>query len=748
MEAATQQASQGSEPKVKIDKFADGPITCLKIAGTVDEQFDGKKIASTLKGGILVLDLAEIQKISSFGIREWVDFIGKVGQSVDQLFLIECAPKVVDQLNMVANFAGKGRVFSFYAPYRCDYCDTDRRALFQVDRDYEAVKSMKPPENPCPSCGNPEYFDEDPTTFFSYIAAQARFELDPQVASFLASKLNYAVSDAARRLRVEKTIEGRSTYLKIGGDLDGSFPREKLAEGLEGTIILDVSGMGKVDPAGAAEWRGFLAMITPTCEQIFLLGCPPVFLERLTKPEDLGAKAQVLSFGMPYSCAKCATTSSQVVDVEQHFDVLKFATPPEMKCTDCSGPTTCAAPESLLSHLPLLPKPTLDAALRKFIKEVQERKPEKPQLATTVAEAAAAGARSNMLTVAVSLLGAAVIAIGAVVAMNYMKQKEAEQRIKARDAVGPLKSKSGERPPWIASDTRFSSYCADEEGGLSCVGISGLADTQEDAQKEAAQAALEELTNQVGLKIDDPLFGHVRTLYGTARQVAFSQFEDARSDPDGAKYDRARRVVRDGRLHVSNALRASGSAAVPVQPAAEYWEEYDSVVGGGSKFLVFTQFKLTPDALKTLIARYSTPAEALGAKVQTLFPGIAWRYPDVSEGVILVSLGSGPLNGIGLVPQYVILSAQDRQVKDAADFATKTSEEHERLKKEGGNLKLVVKAGDGPPEDFRLRVARTTPDPSTSGPSRSGSDGTRPGGSGINIWDRTGGGNSRDNPNE
>jgi anti-anti-sigma regulatory factor len=155
------------EPKLKIDKFSDGQITLLKFAGTVDEGFDGDKLAATLKASTLILDLADVQKISSFGIREWVDFINGAGAKVGSIILVECAPKVVDQLNMVQNFAGKGQVFSFYAPYRCDYCDADRRVLLQIDRDFEAIKAMKPPERPCTSCGNREYFDEDPTSFFS-----------------------------------------------------------------------------------------------------------------------------------------------------------------------------------------------------------------------------------------------------------------------------------------------------------------------------------------------------------------------------------------------------------------------------------------------------------------------------------------------------------------------------------------------------------------------------------------------------
>jgi anti-anti-sigma regulatory factor len=746
MEAAAQQA-QGTDQKIKIDKFADGPITCLKLAGTIDEQFEGKKLAATIKGGTLVLDLGEIQKISSFGIREWVDFVTTVGKSVDEIYLIECAPKVVDQLNMVANFAGKGRVFSFYTPYRCDYCDADRRVLLQVDKDHEAIKAMKPPERPCDGCGNPEYFDEDPTTFFSYLAGQPKFELDPQVATFLAAKLNYAVSDSARRLRVEKTIEGRSTYLKIAGDLDGSFPREKLAEGLEGTIVLDVGGVGKIDPAGAAEWRGFLQMITPTCEQIVLLGCPPVFLERLTRQEDMGPKAQVMSFAMPYSCAKCATTSSQAVDVEQHFDVLKFATPPEMKCGDCGGPTTCSASEALLSHLPTLPRPTIENALRKFIKEVQERKPEKPQHARTVAEAAAAGARSSFATISVSLAGAAVIAIGIVVGLKWWEAKEDAKRVRARDAVGALKATSAdERPGWITSDTRFSSYCLDEAGGITCVGISSYTSTQEEARGEAVDAALEEMTNSLALKIGDPHFRqHVVALYGDARQMALSQYDQARDDPDGAAYDRARRIVGEGRKNVAAALRKSGGAATPTQPVAEYWEEYEAIVGDGSRFLVFVQFRLQPAPMKTLVERYSAMAEAQGAKALTYFPAVAWRYSDVAEGAILVNLGPGVLREMGLAAQYIVLSVRDRAVRDAADFAQKIDEEIESLKKSGGNMKFVVKTGDGPSVEFNRPIPRVIQD--VPRPVRPAGPGPSPAGPRGNPWDRFGGGKGgRDNP--
>src|SRR5207253_6333935 len=88
-------ASEGKPEKLKVDKFADGSITLLKFAGTIDEEFSGKKLAGTLKSGTYVLDLNDIQKISSFGIREWVDFVNQLSGKAEAVYFIECAPKVV-----------------------------------------------------------------------------------------------------------------------------------------------------------------------------------------------------------------------------------------------------------------------------------------------------------------------------------------------------------------------------------------------------------------------------------------------------------------------------------------------------------------------------------------------------------------------------------------------------------------------------------------------------------------------------
>lgn len=757
MEAAAQQVPQGAEQKLKIDKFADGQIICLKFSGAIDEDFEGKKLAATVKAQTLILDLADVKKISSFGIREWVDFMNAIAKQAESIILLECSPKVVDQLNMVANFAGTGQVFSFYAPYRCDYCDSDSSVLMQVDRDWEVIKSMKPPERPCASCGEPEYFDEDPTTYFSYIVTQGTLELDPEVGAFLSAKLNYTVSESARRLRIDKIIEGRSTYIKLAGDLDGSFPREKLAEGMEGTIIVDVTGVGMIDPAGAAEWRGFLQMVTPAAEAIYLLGVPPAFLEKLTKPEDLGPKAQVIAFAMPYSCSKCATTSSQFVDVEEHFDVLKFATPPEMKCSDCKSPTVCAAGENLLSHLPTLPKPSITPQTRKFIKDIKERKPEKKRPA-----AGAAGAQGGDVIVrsgptATTVLAAAAIAgalaAGGIIGYKFLQEKNKTEN---RDIVGKLVEQSAEaRPGWITSDARFSAYCNNLPGeAMSCVGVSSYAATEEDAREEAKDAALEAMANAIGLRITDRDWQvNVASVFGESRQLKLAAFDKLAKDPDDSKYERARRDVLEGRKAVAASLKKTGAGAVPSAPANQYWERFESPGGEGFKYLIFVEYAVAADSVKRLVDTYSMKHEALGATAVTVFPGIGWRYPDVETGAAIIKLDMGDLKSIGLAEEYVVLEVQNRQIKDAATFARVVTDEVTRLKAEGGNIDMMVKTGDTAPRKFNTPVQRAVTDrPSSSGgsgrPSGS-SGGTRPTGS-VNTWDLTAPGNrgGRDDPTQ
>jgi hypothetical protein len=745
MQAAT--TDPGSKAKLRIEKFSDAGITCLKLAGTIDEQFDGKKIAAGVKGGTLVLDLGEIERISSFGIREWVDFITGISGKVSSLWFVECAPKVIDQFNMVANFGGVGHLVSFYAPYRCDYCDDDRRRLVQVTQDWEQLKSGKLPERVCESCGNAEYFDEDPLTFFSFLQTHPPVEVPPEVSAFLASRLNYAVADGARKLKIEKQIEGRATYVKLSGDLDGSFPREKLADGAEGDVMFDLSGIGKIDPAGAAEWRQLMAQIAAPVERILLVGCPAAFVERLTKSEDLAQKGLVLSFSMPYACPTCRSTAAREIDVSAHYDVLKFATAPELRCADCGGPTACAASEPLLAHLPSLPRPDVPDELKKQLKHFQEQSLAKA-LAAKSAPAAAPLVLPQAHGGAVARGGfswtTVLVAVGIVVVLGggLLIVKGFQNRTSADGETGEkLEASQPTKPAWV-DQTFFR-----EADRLLFVGHSTLVADKADGFTEAENGALEEACNQIGLSIRDPIWiDQVRGQFDAFRAKAIGDLEKAPVSGDAAEMERARRAVRDGRKRVADAFRKTSGGLAPNERSDLYWEKLKTRTG--TKYQVHIRYAIQKPVFERLVESYANPETSMGALAVSFFPQLGWRY-DVAEGAVVTKVANdSSLRFAGIQEGDLVLSGMDRVVHDARSWKRVLDEETAALSKTGGALVLKVKRGDAPAIDTRLRIAAggvASADPTSKlhqtkhGPHTSGTSSKTKNQTG-NIWD--------DNPEE
>jgi hypothetical protein len=718
--------------KLTIEKFADGGIACLKFIGTIDESFEGKKLGASAAGDVLVVDLGAVKKISSFGIREWVDFISTASKQVRSVVLIECAPKVVDQLNMVANFAGTGRVFSFYAPFRCDYCDSEHRVLLQVDKDFETIKSMKLADRACPSCKEAMYFDDDGATFFSYVLGQAKFELEPEVANFLASKLNYVVADLNRKLRIDKLIDGTTTYLRLVGDLERGFPREKLADGLEGTVVVDLISIGRIEPAGAAEWRGFVQMASPLVENLYLANAPPAFMEKLASKDDLGAKAQVVTLTMPYTCTTCGTTQGQTIDVAEHHDVLKFATAPELRCTTCTHALQCVAGETLMTVLPDLPKPTAPAQLVKSIGMLRERAQIAPvkrsqEKITNASVNIPQAPRSSWAVPFLATLLAIVVAAGGYLAyQRFANQPE-------KTAAGTLTNRSAPaRPAWIVADAPGTATCTDTANkGISCVGVSTLGARQDDADDESADAAYEAVANAIAVRIADAKWkATVPAIYTSSRAAKLDNLDRT---PDLTS---ARRDVREGRHAVALALRASGGAAIPATPTGRYWEEFDGA--GGKRYLSFAQLSLSGSELAKLVETYTQHASALGATVVPAFPLVAWRYPKVERGAIVTALASGPLQQAGVAEGYIVISISGRDVTDAPSFAKLATDEHAQLVARGGALRFKVQTPDPAPREFvsKVEAVATETQPANTGGKGPRNTGGTQGTGNVNVWDK------------
>jgi hypothetical protein len=127
----------------------------VKLSGVIDEHADLAFLAG-LHGNVR-LSLRGVRRINSYGVRAWIDAIRKVPTDCN-FELVDCPPPVVDQMNMVAGFVGRGKVTSFYAAMVCESCEKELDHLFTV-ADCKKVGG-KLPRVACPKCGKPLEVDD------------------------------------------------------------------------------------------------------------------------------------------------------------------------------------------------------------------------------------------------------------------------------------------------------------------------------------------------------------------------------------------------------------------------------------------------------------------------------------------------------------------------------------------------------------------------------------------------------------
>ncbi len=152
-------------------------LTWVKLTGVIDEDNDLGSLAEKLGAGTAVIDVSEIERINSCGVRDWVNWLGKAEKNGASFVLIECSPAIVAQINLVNNFTGQGVVKSFYAPYFCPNCDIEKALLVETT-DVNAVRPFQAPSCRCDECDGPMDFDDMEDSYFAFLANTKKIVTD------------------------------------------------------------------------------------------------------------------------------------------------------------------------------------------------------------------------------------------------------------------------------------------------------------------------------------------------------------------------------------------------------------------------------------------------------------------------------------------------------------------------------------------------------------------------------------------
>jgi len=190
-----------------------GEVSYVKLGGVIDEDNELGELVEKIPNGTAVIDLGEIERINSCGVRDWVNWLSKLETNGTRSVLVECSPAIVAQINLVNNFTGNGVVKSFYVPYFCPECDEEKVLL--VEAGDMGPPPHEPPTCRCDECDLVMDFDDMPDSYFAFLSNQKKLSE--------SDKLNGGMNVGTKNESKSK-VRSRASQPNLSGTKPPSVP--------------------------------------------------------------------------------------------------------------------------------------------------------------------------------------------------------------------------------------------------------------------------------------------------------------------------------------------------------------------------------------------------------------------------------------------------------------------------------------------------------------------------------------------
>jgi anti-anti-sigma regulatory factor len=142
----------------------------VQLVGSVDDQANLEAAIGALPEPPyeMHVNCSQIDRINSVGVKGWIKYFQKIQEKRIPIFFYDCAPPIVQQMNLVFNFACGGKIVSLKLPFSCDNCEHNYVQSITV----QALKQINYniPNQKCPKCGEQEAaFDDIPKMYFKFL---------------------------------------------------------------------------------------------------------------------------------------------------------------------------------------------------------------------------------------------------------------------------------------------------------------------------------------------------------------------------------------------------------------------------------------------------------------------------------------------------------------------------------------------------------------------------------------------------
>lgn len=521
-------------------------VTVVGLQGRLDERFEGAALGGSLSGTVL-FDLAGVERVTSFGVREWLEMMKAIDEQDDaDVWLARCPEAIVNQMSLIRAFAGRARLLSFQAPFLCDDCGNGFSLTLDCARDASWFAGGRGPAPACPRCGGAAKLDDDPA-FFAFAAPHAGVEVPEGLRAVLETIEQSARADDV----VDKTVTEDETRVRVHRDVDRTVRWNRVFDGIEGRLVVDFRGVPRVSPEGASNFARALQALGADVTAIEILECPVTVLVALGD-RRASERLRIASVAFAGRCVACAAARAGAVPMSAVTAAMTAGGAPLVGCRRCNAALDVREAASLLAAAFTPPAPAAgDGAASASAAPADHLAPSSsaaPREDATPLRAPRPGhARAIAIAIAVAL-GAATLALGAAVTLRAARVLRAPTTSTAGGAPAerapPAEEATIEVTPEaveIAVTVQGSAGEADVARARSLAIVAAVGRLEQDVAPDVREANAAAAPNAGPLGVDERFIRDVGAFASPERLAA-------RVDQDGGerRLSTRYRISRDG----------------------------------------------------------------------------------------------------------------------------------------------------------------------------------------------------------
>ncbi len=147
-----------------------GEVSFVKLGGVIDEDNELADLVEKIPTSTAVIDLGEIERINSCGVRDWVNWLSKPRTTARGRCSSSAPRRSSPRSTWSTTSPAAASSSRSTVPYFCPECDEEKVLL--VEASDTGPPPREPPTCRCDECDLVMDFDDMPDSYFAFLSNQ------------------------------------------------------------------------------------------------------------------------------------------------------------------------------------------------------------------------------------------------------------------------------------------------------------------------------------------------------------------------------------------------------------------------------------------------------------------------------------------------------------------------------------------------------------------------------------------------